>query len=122
MMPKPAKTISFLLTPVVTISGPMQSLQKSSLGEGFFVLWTEKPSPNELFCKDCMGPDIVTTGVNKNDIVFAGFGIIAPEYNWNDYAGLDVRGKTVLVMVNDPGFYDSTLFKGHTMTYYGRWT
>lgn len=62
--------------------------------------------------------------VNKSEMVFAGFGIVAPEYNWNDYAGLDVKGKTVVVMVNDPGFYDSTLFKGktRTMTYYGRWT
>lgn len=73
-----------------------------------FVLWTERP-------------DSLNT-LSANDVVFAGFGIIAPEYNWNDYAGLDVKGKTVLVMVNDPGFYDSTLFKGHTMTYYGRWT
>ncbi|MVT09692.1 M28 family metallopeptidase [Chitinophaga tropicalis] len=62
--------------------------------------------------------------VDKSPLVFAGFGIVAPEYNWNDYEGLDVKGKTVVVMVNDPGFYDSTLFKGktHTMTYYGRWT
>ncbi len=60
--------------------------------------------------------------LNKTPVVFAGFGIVAPEYHWNDYAGLDVKGKVVLVMVNDPGFYDSTLFKGHRMTYYGRWT
>jgi Zn-dependent M28 family amino/carboxypeptidase len=60
--------------------------------------------------------------VESSEIVFAGFGIVAPEYNWNDYEGLDVKGKTVIVMVNDPGFYDSTLFKGKTMTYYGRWT
>jgi hypothetical protein len=62
--------------------------------------------------------------INQSEMVFAGFGIVAPEYNWNDYAGLDVKGKTVVVMVNDPGFYDSTLFKGktRTMTYYGRWT
>ncbi len=60
--------------------------------------------------------------LNNSELVFAGYGIVAPEYNWNDYAGLDVKGKTVIVMVNDPGFTDSTLFKGHTMTYYGRWT
>lgn len=60
--------------------------------------------------------------VENSPIVFAGYGIVAPEYNWNDYAGLDVKGKTVLVMVNDPGFTDSSLFKGKTMTYYGRWT
>ncbi len=60
--------------------------------------------------------------INNSGLVFAGYGIVAPEYNWNDYAGLDVKGKTVIVMVNDPGFRDSTLFKGKTMTYYGRWT
>jgi Zn-dependent M28 family amino/carboxypeptidase len=60
--------------------------------------------------------------LNKDELIFAGFGIVAPEYKWNDYAGLDVKGKVVLVLVNDPGFYDSTLFKGHTMSYYGRWT
>ncbi|WP_343693893.1 M28 family metallopeptidase [Chitinophaga sp.] len=60
--------------------------------------------------------------VDNSELVFAGFGIDAPEYKWNDYEGLDVKGKTVVVMVNDPGFYDSTLFKGRTMTYYGRWT
>jgi Zn-dependent M28 family amino/carboxypeptidase len=60
--------------------------------------------------------------VENSEVVFAGFGIVAPEYKWNDYEGLDVKGKTVVVMVNDPGFYDSTLFKGKTMTYYGRWT
>lgn len=57
-------------------------------------------------------------------VVFAGFGIVAPEYNWNDYENLDVKGKIVVVLVNDPGFGadDSTFFKGNTMTYYGRWT
>ena len=61
----------------------------------------------------------------KNDeIVFVGYGVVAPEYNWNDYAGIDVKGKVVLVLVNDPGFgtADTTIFKGNTMTYYGRWT
>lgn len=60
--------------------------------------------------------------VANSEMVFAGYGIVAPEYKWNDYEGLDVKGKTVVVMVNDPGFSDSTLFKGKTMTYYGRWT
>jgi Zn-dependent M28 family amino/carboxypeptidase len=67
--------------------------------------------------------DTVQTLTN-DDIVFAGFGVVAPEYNWNDYAGLDVKGKVVMVMVNDPGFEtgDTTMFKGKSMTYYGRWT
>jgi Zn-dependent M28 family amino/carboxypeptidase len=60
--------------------------------------------------------------VKKSEMIFAGYGIVAPEYNWNDYEGLDVKGKTVVVLVNDPGFVDSTLFKGKSMTYYGRWT
>ena len=61
-------------------------------------------------------------GLNSSPLVFAGYGIVAPEYNWNDYAGLDVKGKTVVVMINDPGLRDSSLFKGTNMTYYGRWT
>ncbi|WP_143306057.1 M28 family metallopeptidase [Chitinophaga vietnamensis] len=60
--------------------------------------------------------------VNNSDMVFVGYGIVAPEYGWNDYAGLNVKGKTVVVLINDPGFADSSLFKGHVMTYYGRWT
>jgi Zn-dependent M28 family amino/carboxypeptidase len=60
----------------------------------------------------------------EEEVIFAGFGIVAPEYNWNDYEGLDVKGKIVLVLVNDPGFggTDTTMFKGNAMTYYGRWT
>jgi len=60
--------------------------------------------------------------INNSPLVFAGYGIVAPEYGWNDYANLDVKGKTVVVLINDPGFADSTLFKGKNMTYYGRWT
>ena len=60
--------------------------------------------------------------LKDSEMIFAGYGIVAPEYGWNDYAGLDVKGKTVVVLVNDPGFWDSKLFKGKTMTYYGRWT
>jgi Zn-dependent M28 family amino/carboxypeptidase len=59
-----------------------------------------------------------------SEMVFVGYGIVAPEYNWNDYEGLDVRGKTVVMLVNDPGFAteDPEFFKGRAMTYYGRWT
>lgn len=59
--------------------------------------------------------------VASTDLVFAGFGIVAPEFGWNDYEGIDVKGKTVVVMVSDPGRYDKELFKADTMTYYGRW-
>jgi len=64
-------------------------------------------------------PDVA---VKDADMVFAGYGIVAPEYHWNDYAGLDVKGKIVVVLVNDPGHADPALFKGRNMTYYGRWT
>jgi len=64
------------------------------------------------------------TGLENSELVWAGYGIVAPEYDWNDYAGLDVTGKTVIVMVNDPGYAtkDPKLFNGNSMTYYGRWT
>jgi Zn-dependent M28 family amino/carboxypeptidase len=75
-----------------------------------YVIWTDKITDKVSFEND--------------EVVFAGYGVVAPEYNWNDYAGVDVKGKIVIVMVNDPGFAagDSSLFKGKTMTYYGRWT
>jgi Zn-dependent M28 family amino/carboxypeptidase len=64
--------------------------------------------------------------VNLKDspMVFIGYGVDAPERNWNDYADIDVKGKTVVMLVNDPGFHsnDARLFDGKRMTYYGRWT
>src|SRR5690625_3421794 len=62
--------------------------------------------------------------VKDSDIVFVGYGVDAPERDWNDYEGLDVKGKTVIVLVNDPGFGtgNDKLFDGRAMTYYGRWT
>ena len=62
--------------------------------------------------------------IKSSELVFVGFGINAPEYNWNDYSEIEVKGKTVLILINDPGFatQDETLFKGNAMTYYGRWT
>ena len=59
-----------------------------------------------------------------SEIVFVGYGVVAPEFGWDDYAGVDMQGKTALILVNDPGFRaeGDDLFKGNTMTYYGRWT
>jgi Zn-dependent M28 family amino/carboxypeptidase len=75
------------------------------------------------------GADFVTnnqTGAAVADIdapiVFVGYGIHAPEYNWDDYKGVDVRGKVVLVIVNEPPSEDAGFFKGKALTYYGRWT
>ena len=65
-----------------------------------------------------------TQKINSSDLVFVGYGIVAPEYNWNDYEGIDVKGKTVVMLINDPGFDTGrlNLFNGRAMTYYGRWT
>ncbi|MDB5263807.1 MAG: peptidase [Adhaeribacter sp.] len=68
--------------------------------------------------------------VNNADIVFVGYGIVAPEYGWDDYKGLDVKGKTIVMLINDPPVpnpqdtaqLDDATFKGRAMTYYGRWT
>ncbi|HEX5581752.1 MAG TPA: M28 family metallopeptidase [Gemmatimonadaceae bacterium] len=74
------------------------------------------------------------TTVENSDIVFVGYGVVAPEYGWDDYKGVDVSGKTIIMLINDPAVpapgapvgdmerLDSTMFKGKAMTYYGRWT
>jgi len=61
--------------------------------------------------------------IRDSEVVFVGYGIVAPEYNWNDYEGVDVKGKTVVILINDPGFATGKLrlFNGRSMTYYGRW-
>ncbi len=68
--------------------------------------------------------------VEKSDVIFVGYGVVAPEYGWDDYKGMDVRGKTLIMLVNDPPVpdpkdpakLDPAFFKGRAMTYYGRWT
>ena len=72
-----------------------------------FVAWAERPEA-----------DITTT----SDVVFVGYGIRAPEWQWDDYKGVDLHGKVLLMLVNDPGLVDSTVFLGKVLTYYGRWT
>ncbi len=56
------------------------------------------------------------------DVVFVGYGIEAPEYGWDDYKGMDVKGKVLLMLVNEPPSDDPKFFKGNALTYYGRWT
>ncbi len=65
-----------------------------------------------------------SVSLENSELVFVGYGVNAPEYDWNDYEGLDVTGKTVVILINDPGFEnpDSGKFQGTTMTYYGRWS
>ncbi|MBO9561422.1 MAG: M28 family peptidase [Niastella sp.] len=100
------------ITTAAAASMQVQSGKGNFTLKGFddYVIWTDKTD------------SLIT--LDKSDLVFAGYGVVAPEYSWNDYAGLDVKGKVVLVLVNDPGYNsgDSSLFKGKTMTYYGRWT
>ena len=86
----------FQEVPMVSITTQADSVMQVSSPKGNFslrgfddyVLWTEKTDPR------------IT--INNSDLVFAGYGVVAPERGWNDYAGLDVRGKVVMVMVNDP--------------------
>jgi Zn-dependent M28 family amino/carboxypeptidase len=65
-----------------------------------------------------------SASIASSEVVFVGYGIHAPEAGWDDYAGVDMRGKTALILVNDPGFVtgDESLFRGKAMTYHGRWT
>ena len=67
---------------------------------------------------------IPTTSIVDSELVFVGYGVVAPERDWNDYADIDVVGKTVVILVNDPGYatQDPDVFNGNAMTYYGRWT
>ena len=78
--------------------------------------------PDEMVVGSYRMEDKIT--LDNSEVIFAGYGIVAPEYNWNDYEGIDVKGKTVILLVNDPGFVtrDSSMFNGSAMTYYGRWT
>src|SRR2546425_7887711 len=72
-----------------------------------FVAWGERPEA-----------DIAASG----EVVFVGYGIRAPEWQWDDYKSADLHGKVLLMLVNDPGLVDSTVFLGKILTYYGRWT
>lgn len=67
---------------------------------------------------------VEASSVQDSELVFVGYGIVAPEFGWDDYAGVDVAGKTVVILVNDPGYatQDPDVFSGNSMTYYGRWT
>jgi Zn-dependent M28 family amino/carboxypeptidase len=80
------------------------------------VVWTKRSVPE--------------TTVENSDMIFVGYGVVAPEYGWDDYKGVDVRGKTIVMLINDPTVpdqndaakLDEKMFKGRAMTYYGRWT
>ncbi len=80
---------------------------------------------------DFVGPSsrlVPQVGAKDTEVVFVGYGIVAPEFGWDDYKGVDVKGKTVVMLINDPpvttadGALDPKFFGGKAMTYYGRWT
>jgi Zn-dependent M28 family amino/carboxypeptidase len=90
--------------PTLSVTGPATTPLK---WKDDFVMWSMRNDSS-----------VQVTG----DAVFVGYGIVAPEWGWNDYAGTDVKGKIVITLTNDPGLRDSTIFRGKILTYYGRWT
>ncbi len=73
-----------------------------------FVAWTKRVSDSAV--------------LDDSELVFVGYGIEAPEFKWDDYKGVDLKGKTMVVLINDPPLPDEKMFGGKAMTYYGRWT
>jgi len=94
--------------PIIEFSGGDKPLALRYGDEA--VYWTTRPVTDQALA--------------DSELVFVGYGIVEPQMGWNDYAGVDMRGKTAVVLVNDPGFAtgDPALFKGRAMTYHGRWT
>lgn len=97
--------ISLTPTPTLTVSG--NGATRDLRFRDDFVMWSMR---NDSLVR------------YAGDAVFVGYGIVAPEYQWDDYRGVDVKGKIVVALVNDPGLQDSTIFRGRILTYYGRWT
>ena len=100
------------VTAAFTVAGKPVGLR----GPADYVAWTRRAEP-----------EVKVTG---SELVFVGYGIVAPEYGWDDYKDVDVAGKTIVMLVNDPPVpsaadparLDSAFFRGPAMTYYGRWT
>ena len=95
------------LVPTATLTATGGPLPQSLRYREDFVAWAERA-------------DSAVTATAE--LVYVGFGISAPEWGWDDYKGLDVRGKILLMLVNDPGLRDPAIFRGRILTYYGRWT
>ena len=95
------------MTPQPNLSFATSDVVDSLSYRDQFVAWAERPEA-----------DISASG----EVVFVGYGIRAAEWQWDDYKGMDLKGKVLLMLVNDPGLMDSTVFLGKILTYYGRWT
>jgi len=110
----PLVGITLTNQPQLVLSSPSGTTTLDSSDQ--FVAWTKRVT-NEASIQD-------------SDLVFVGYGVVAPEYDWNDYQDLDVTGKTVVILVNDPPVpdpddpskLDENTFGGRARTYYGRWT
>lgn len=103
----PILQVTSSISPTLDFSTPAGELKLDKISD--YVAFTRKVSP--------------FLALEKSELLFTGFGITAPEYDRNDFAGVDVKGKTILVFVNDPGYgSEGSYFKGNEMTYYGRWT
>ena len=95
-------------TPALKVEGGGQSQEFAYLDE--IMVWTKQV--------------VEAVELDRSELAFVGYGIVAPEYGWDDYSEVDAKNKTVVMLVNDPGFatQDPELFNGRSMTYYGRWT
>ena len=104
----PLVSIEAATTASLDIAGGNGDTDKLVYGEDQ-VIWTRRV--------------VESISVSDSELVFVGYGINAPERGWNDYEGIDVKGKTVVILINDPGYatQDEALFNGNSMTYYGRW-
>jgi Zn-dependent M28 family amino/carboxypeptidase len=92
-------------SPTLAVSGGAPARDLRYLDD--FVAWAERPD---------------TLARVNAEVVFVGYGINAPSWQWDDYKGADLKGKILLMLVNDPGLGDPAIFRGKTLTYYGRWT
>src|SRR5258708_3287295 len=100
--------------PLVGVTSTVSPMKLSGAGSGRvlkyadeFVAWSKQQKPS----------------ISANaELVFAGYGVVAPEYQWNDFKGTNVKGKIIVVLINDPQLDDPKMFGGKAMTYYGRWT
>ncbi len=104
----PLVGITVTNAPTLTFAAANGSVTRALKWKDDYVAWTKHVQPTAL--------------LDKSELVFVGFGTEAPEFNWDDYKGVDVAGKTLVMLVNDPPLADTSQFGGNRMTYYGRWT
>jgi Zn-dependent M28 family amino/carboxypeptidase len=102
--------VEITANPNVTLTVSKGSDSRTFKYRDDMVVWTKRVVPD--------------SALEQSELVFVGYGIVAPEYDWNDYAAANIKGKTAVILINDPGFVtqDPKLFAGRAMTYHGRWT